>query len=115
MHATLVQVRDLLETGGGSAELEEHLASCNACAELLRREARVEEKLFEVARAPVRPARRLLWGTAIALAASAVLCIGTALANTRPPSEANAHRVHPTTLAVLDGQAATLDGGVGTN
>lgn len=82
-----------LETGAPAPALEEHLASCDACARVLAEEAAFEEALYEIAeQRRARPTRAGWVLAAIAAAASVLLLLGTVTAErTRDPAPGAVH------------------------
>ncbi|MGE0789923.1 MAG: hypothetical protein AB7S26_29890 [Sandaracinaceae bacterium] len=84
-HPSRDAIAAFLEAGEGTDELERHLSECDACAELLAREARIEETLHEVA-ATKPETRRALTGWTIAIlaaAASVLVLLGSVSASPR--------------------------------
>jgi anti-sigma factor RsiW len=122
-HATLAEL-ELYVLGGldpeRAAVVEEHCASCDACARGLAGEARLEVAFEQVARraesapAVVRPVRAAAYGAAglVAMAAAVLLWFGRAAA-TPTTGEGTAAAAHHSMQdgAILDAKNDALDGG----
>lgn len=104
-----------------AAVVEEHCASCDACARALAGEASLEVAFEQVARraerAPVvmRPVRAAAYGTAglVAMAAAVLLWFGRAAATPTATGEGSAAAAHHAMQdgAILDAKNDALDGG----
>jgi anti-sigma factor RsiW len=124
-HATSAEL-ELYVLGGldpeRAAVVEEHCASCDACARALAGEASLEVAFEQVARraehAPVavaRPVRAAAYGAAglVAMAAAVLLWFGHAAA-TQTTGEGTAAAAHHHAMqdgAILDAKNDALDGG----
>jgi len=123
-HATSAEL-ELYVLGGldpeRAAVVEEHCASCDACARALAGEASLEVAFEQVARraerAPVvvaRPMRAAAYGAAglVAMAAAVLLWFGRAAA-TQTTGEGTAAAAHHSMQdgAILDARNDALDGG----
>ena len=122
-HATSAEL-ELYVLGGldpdRAAVVEEHCASCDACARGLAGEARLEVAFEQVARrverAPVvaRPVRAAAYGAAglVAMAAAVLLWFGLAAA-TQTTGDGTAAAAHHSMQdgAILDARNDALDGG----
>jgi anti-sigma factor RsiW len=122
-HATSAEL-ELYVLGGldpdRAAVVEEHCASCDACARGLAGEARLEVAFEQVARrverAPVvaRPVRAAAYGAAglVAMAAAVLLWFGRAAA-TQTTGDGTAAAAHHSMQdgAILDARNDALDGG----
>jgi anti-sigma factor RsiW len=122
-HATSAEL-ELYVLGGldpeRAAVVEEHCASCDACARALAGEASLEVAFEQVARraesAPVvvRPVRAAAYGAAglVAMAAAVLLWFGRAAA-TPTTGEGTAAAAHHSMQdgAILDAKNDALDGG----
>jgi anti-sigma factor RsiW len=120
-HATSAEL-ELYVLGGldpeRAAVVEEHCASCDACARALAGEARLEVAFEQVARrvesAPVVRVRAAAYGAAglVAMAAAVLLWFGRAAA-TSTTGEGTAAATHHSMQdgAILDAKNDALDGG----
>jgi anti-sigma factor RsiW len=122
-HATSAEL-ELWVLGGldpeRAAVVEQHCASCDACARALAGEASLEVAFEQVARraehapAVVRPVRAAAYGAAglVAMAAAVLLWFGRAAA-TPATGEGTAAAAHHTMQdgAILDAKNDALDGG----
>jgi anti-sigma factor RsiW len=122
-HATSAEL-ELWVLGGldpeRAAVVEEHCASCDACARALAGEARLEVAFEQMARraerapAVMRPVRAAAYGAAglVAMAAAVLLWFGRAAA-TPTTGEGTAAAAHHSMQdgAILDARNDALDGG----
>ena len=123
-HATSAEL-ELYVLGGLNPEqagaVEEHCASCDACARALAGEARLEVAFEQLAlraeRAPavVRPVRAAAYGAAglVAMAAAVLLWFGHAAATPASGEGSTAAAAHHSMQdgAILDAKNDALDGG----
>lgn len=122
-HATSAELELYVLGGLGperAAVVEEHCASCDACARALSGEARLEVAFEQVARRSEhvvliqRPVRAAAYGAAglVAMAAAVVLWFGHAAA-TPSAGEGSAAAAHHAMQdgAILDAKNDALDGG----
>ena len=123
-HATSAEL-ELYVLGGLDPErvavVEEHCASCDACARALAGEARLEVAFEQLAQhaehapAVVRPVRAAAYGAAglVAMAAAVLLWFGRAAATPTTTGEGTAAAAHHSMQdgAILDAKNDALDGG----
>ncbi len=125
-HATSAEL-ELWVLGGldpeRAAVVEEHCASCDACARALAGEARLEVAFEQVARRAehavpaiaARPVRAAAYGAAglVAMAAAVLLWFGRAAATPATSGEGTAAAAHHSMQdgSILDARNDALDGG----